>query len=290
MRWWFPWVVGVVLVGYAAAPAIAADERAEAAAAYRRYCASCHGSEGRGDGPDAARFARAPRNLREGFLNAYDVDELVERIRSGTPLRIEFDPAKQRDLETKGDALVAYLRRLAQARWAQVERGWGLYEVRCAECHGTYGHPPPELPRGVTRPRDLSDPEWQKRTSDADLIAAVRHGRKGMPALVPRIGNDEARALAVFVRILSPGFEWYQRTCAVCHGDDGRGVQAVSGEVYRLPKVRFDRRYFSGRSESEIRSAVLHMLREHEPAMPHFAPMLERAQIRAIVEYLRSLP
>ncbi len=258
--------------------------------AYARYCAHCHGPEARGDGVDAARFARPPRNLREGFLRVYEPEELVERVLHGRQLPLTHDPAKWADLQAKTGEILEHLRRLARVRWPQVERGWALYRARCADCHGWYGEPPPALPSGVKRPRNLMDASWQRSVPDTLLIEVVRHGRSGMPALVPRIRDDEARALAAFARLLSPGFELYQRVCAVCHGDDGRGVRAVIGEVARLPTIRFDRSYFQSRSEEDIRKAIMHMLREHEPAMPHFAPVLDRATIRAIVDYLRELP
>lgn len=279
--------VGALLVGTATEPTAYAQVGREA---YARYCANCHGVEARGDGVDAGRFARPPRNLREGFLRAYEAEELVERLYSGQRLSLAPDPAKWADLQAKTGEILEHLRRLARVRWPQVERGWALYRARCADCHGWYGEPPPTLPSGVKRPRNLMDASWQRSVPDTLLIEVVRHGRSGMPALVPRIRDDEARALAAFVRLLSPGFELYQRVCAVCHGDDGRGVRAVIGEVARLPTIRFDRSYFQSRSEEDIRKAIMHMLREHEPAMPHFAPVLDRTTIRAIVDYLRELP
>lgn len=259
-------------------------------AAYQRYCEHCHGPEGRGDGVDAARFARTPRNLREQFFRTYAVEDLVERILNGQKLPLALDPAKYGELQAKTDEILEHLRRLARARWPSVERGWALYATRCVDCHGNFGEPPSSLPQGVKRPRNLADPSWQRGISDAELLLAIRHGRAGMPALVPQIRDDEARSLLAFVRLLSPGFAWYQRVCAVCHGDDGRGVRGTPGEVERLPRVAFDRGYFQKRSQAEIRAAILHMLREHEPAMPHFAPVLDRGTVRAIVEYLRGLP
>ena len=47
----------------AASPAPSTDS--DAAALYRSHCASCHGTEGRGDGPDAPFLASRPRNLRD---------------------------------------------------------------------------------------------------------------------------------------------------------------------------------------------------------------------------------
>jgi mono/diheme cytochrome c family protein len=47
-----------------AVPAAHADEPATGGAAlYRRYCASCHGADGRGDGPAAASLTPPPTDL-----------------------------------------------------------------------------------------------------------------------------------------------------------------------------------------------------------------------------------
>lgn len=257
---------------------------------YRQYCANCHGPAGRGDGPDARLLARPPRNLRDGVLQLYPLDDLVARVRSGRELPVEWDGHALAQVEQQADAVLSHLRRLAQANWARVERGWALYMMRCADCHGPYGRPPERLPQGVRQPRDLSSPEFQRAARDADLLATVRHGRRGMPALVPRLHETDARSVYSFVRLLSPGFETYQRFCAACHGDDGRASASTLGEAEEKPKVVFDRRYFARTPENVVRERVRHMVRQKTTRMPHFAVVLDEAQARAIVEYLRGLP
>lgn len=44
---------------------------------YRRYCAACHGVEGRGDGPAAVALTPPPTDLT---LLSYNVEELIWRI------------------------------------------------------------------------------------------------------------------------------------------------------------------------------------------------------------------
>lgn len=281
-------VVGVVVCVRGSA-ADAGGDRLRGEGLYRRYCASCHGVTGRGDGPDAARFVRRPRDLRSGVLQRYSEDDLVARIRSGRTLALEVDPEKLEEVRRQTEALVQHLRRLAAARWPAVDAGWALYTLRCVACHGSYGRPPEELPAGVRTPRDLSHPAWQRSVSDAELLRALQHGKAGMPALVPRIREQEARALLAFVRLLSPGFEMYQRWCAACHGDHGRGVQGVLGAAEKLPDVRFDRAYFAARNQDQVRQAVQHMLRTKAPAMPHFGTLLDEEQVRDILRYLEGL-
>ncbi|GIW43475.1 MAG: hypothetical protein KatS3mg077_0757 [Candidatus Binatia bacterium] len=280
----------VVAMGVMAASAGTRAESHSGRVAYLRYCANCHGPEGRGDGPDAATLAQPPRDLRAGVLQRYSVEELVDRVLRGQPLPLASDPERRAALEKQGGEILEHLRRLARAQWPQVERGWALYLGRCVECHGFYGEPPAKLPAGVRPPRDLSDRSWQRAVSDADLLLAVRHGRAGMPALVPQLREEEARALVAFVRLLSPGFRAYQAKCASCHGDDGRGVRAAPGEVTKLPQVRFDRGYFRGRPEARMREQILHMLQEKEPVMPHFGAILDRRTVQGIIEYLKQEP
>jgi mono/diheme cytochrome c family protein len=139
----------------------------------------------------------------------------------------------------------------------------------------------------VRPPRDLSDPVVQRSLKDDALVQVVRHGRKGMPALVPRIPASDGPPLAAFVRVLSPGFTLYQRYCASCHGEDGRPDSSLTAEV-TTPKVVFDKAYFAQHDPEQLRTTVWHMLSEEKPAMPHYRWILNSAQARSIIEYLKG--
>ncbi len=265
-----------------------AESLVDGARLYQRHCAACHGPSGRGDGPSAKTYTAPPRNLQEGFLDAYSDDELVQRLRDGTPLQITLDANALRARGADTEAVLAHLRRLANSDWERLSRGWDLYVKRCDGCHDIYGHPSKNLPAGVRPPRDLSSPEFQKQTSDKELLGAVRHGRSEMPALLPRVKESEAQGLALYVRLLSPGFELYSRHCANCHGDDGRGIGRL-GEELGQPTVVFDRDYFAHHEAEELRMKVWHMLGREKPTMPHYRWTLSEKQARAVVDYLRSL-
>jgi mono/diheme cytochrome c family protein len=260
----------------------------EGARLYQRNCAPCHGASGGGDGPDAALFAAHPRDLRQGFLGRYPTAELVRRIRDGQPLRLELDVPALRAHASETAALAAFLRRMPSIDWALVEGGKAIYAERCVNCHGRFGVPPAILPPGVRRPADLSSGHFQATTSDAELIELVRHGRERMPALTPRIPTADGPALAAFVRLLSPGFATYERYCAPCHGDDGRGTGAIA-DTEGGPKVSFDAAYFTRHDPEQLQAAVWHMLAVHKPSMPHYRWQLSEAQATAIVNYLQSL-
>lgn len=258
-------------------------------ALYVENCERCHGVTGRGDGPDAPLFASPPRDLQRGFLDRYPTEDLVRRIRSGVPLELALDLEQLRSRAREVEAIAAYLERLPAIDWRHVEEGQAVYVDRCELCHGRTGTPELTLPPGARAPRDLSDPAFQASVDEEELAALVRHGRAGMPAIGPPIAADELRSLAAFVRLLSPGYALYERYCAACHGDDGRGAGSLVEEGER-PTVVFDRAYFRRRDPEQVRTAVWHMLATKRPAMPHFRRVLTPAEVRAIVAYLKRAP
>jgi mono/diheme cytochrome c family protein len=270
-------------------PTAATAAATEGAALFQGHCTPCHGPEGRGDGPDADRFDPPPRNLRSGFLRRVPVSELVERIRHGSPMSLAYDPKGLHDRTTDVDALIEHLRRLPTTPWRVVERGEELWVDRCEVCHGVAGKPPRVRPVGIKTPPDLSDGRRVRALDNESLARLIRHGRKGMPALVPRVSAADVAALSAYLQMFSPGHQTYNRYCATCHGEDGHpGDEVVEG--MRRPGVVFDQEYFAGRDDDQLRLKVWHMVGDQKPAMPHFARRLSDAQVRAIVQYLRALP
>jgi mono/diheme cytochrome c family protein len=275
--------VGLALVSATASPAAALDGRA----LYQRYCESCHGVSGRGNGPDAEIFATPPRDLHSGFLARYPMDDLVRRVQSGVPLELALDLPALRERAGDIEALAAYLERVPTVNWRRVAEGQAVYVDRCELCHGRAGNPGPTVPRGVRPPRDLGDSAFQRSVTDVELKTVVGHGRRGMPAIVPPVDASELPALIAFVRLLSPGYALYDRYCAACHGDDGHGAGSF-GEEARRPTVIFDRAYFQRRDPEQVRTALWHMLATERPAMPHFRKKLSEVEARAVVVYLKQ--
>ena len=255
---------------------------------YRRHCAPCHGPTGRGDGPDAALFVTRPRDLRESFLNKYPTAELVQRVRDGAALQLAVDLPALRARATEVESVVAYMKQLPTIDWPTVEVGREVYVDRCELCHGPYGRPPAMLPPGVTRSPDLTPELLRPLGSPARVLELVRRGHEAMPALVPRLPEADGGPLAAFLRILSPGFETWDRNCVACHGDDGRGTGTLA-EAMQLPKVDFDAAYFRSHDPDQIRAGVWHMLAQQKPTMPHFHWTLTEAQATAIVDYLKRM-
>jgi mono/diheme cytochrome c family protein len=275
----------------AAVPTLQMLPAVEGRVLFARDCAGCHGMTGEGNGPEAEFLSDPPANLRSpDILGRYDDEELAAFIRDGRRLRLAVRPERLRRHADDTQALYEFLRRIPERDWDAVEAGEEIYIERCLHCHDRFGRPVDELPAGVQRaPRDLGAPEFQAAVTDAALIELVRHGKGSMPALVPRVSEEDARDLAPFVRVLSPGFELYVRHCQVCHGSRGQGAEglAVDAGAARIP---FDEAYFARQTPNATRLGVWHMLEGAKPTMPHFSYALTEGEVKAILTYLRSLP
>jgi mono/diheme cytochrome c family protein len=257
---------------------------------YLANCSRCHGQSGIGNGPDGAFLADKPSDLRRGeLLDAYPDELLVERIRGTRKLHLEFRPQAFARHAEDTESLYRFVRSLPAIRWEAVERGGFVYVERCSSCHGLYGRAEPPYPPGVTRPpRDLSDPSFQSATDARTLAELVRHGKRGMPGLVPQLSESQANDVAAYVRILSPGFTSYDRLCSVCHGRRGEGARGALEESI-APRFAFDAGYFQTHDPEEVRRKIWHMLENAKPGMPHFAE-LSAEQVKDVLAYLRSLP
>ena len=84
---------------------------------------------------------------------------------------------------------------------SQAERGRAVYEANCVRCHGADGAGRTRLAE-VVEPPDMTDPEWQRRRSNARMIASVSNGLGQMPAFKKKLSRQEIAAAVAYVRTL----------------------------------------------------------------------------------------
>jgi mono/diheme cytochrome c family protein len=263
---------------------------------YVRNCADCHGWEGKGNGPVGQVLLKKPPSLRRPELFTQNTEaELVARILLGKDLSVPLSSEAVQETEADTTALLAYLRRLPTIPWKEVAAGQMVYDSLCVTCHGIYGRGDGLMSSALTpHPRDLTDVNYQRQVKDSELLRIIAAGKGAMPAAGDVLNPDDRRAVVAFVRLLSPGYELYDRFCEVCHGAQGVPPEIAQRELFGGANAQsktpiFDQKYMQAHSDKQLRGWVRHMLKQHSAAMPHFAGDLNAEDVRQIIAYLRSL-
>lgn len=167
---------------------------------YARYCASCHGPNGAGDGPGAAGLRPRPVNLTE---HEYTLDRLAFSLWNGVAGTAM--PA-WRDLRVEELSAVAQVVRGFHAAQPEpaipqtvLDLGRRVYDARCAQCHGENGDgngsAAAQFPIAATNFRE-------QRPSIAASLRALRNGIDGTPmaAWSSELSEAELSAAAYYVR------------------------------------------------------------------------------------------
>lgn len=148
------------------------------------------------------------------------------------------------EVEADRDANATKLAALTQRiRGAPVEKlaadpevmrlGERLFVDNCAACHGRRAHGNQAL--GAP---DLTDGDWLYGGSGDAIVASITDGRRGtMPAWSPTLSDTQIADVANYVKSLSgaphddlkaiAGKPVFATNCAACHGQDGKGNQAL---------------------------------------------------------------
>lgn len=268
---------------------------------YIRNCADCHGWEGKGNGPVGQVLLKKPPSLRQPELFTKNTEaELIARILLGKDLAIPLSSEAVQDTEADVASLLRYLRRLPTIPWETVAAGQQVYDSLCVSCHGIYGRGDGLMSSSLSpQPRNLGDPAYQTHVGDEELFRVISEGKGAMPGVADVVSVNDRRAVIAFTRQFSPGFELYDRFCAVCHGAMGIPPEVAQQELFtellgeRAAKTTmpvFDKNYMQTHTDDQLRGWVRHMLKQHRAVMPHFGGDLNAQQVRRILAYLRSLP
>lgn len=216
-------------------PARAGDGAPLGQRVWLESCATCHGTEGAGDGPSARHLSARPPDLRTGRLASRSTpwdqaptdEDLARTIRrgvAGSPM-----PGFQGHLSPAAiDAVTGHLRGLVE-RWAtpppapvlpeppadlstHAAEGQALFAAACAACHGPLGRGDGPAAAflvdgegAAIRPRDLRREALRGGERPEDLFRAVSFGLEGR-AMPPfgYLSEAERWALVAYVQTLRP--------------------------------------------------------------------------------------
>jgi len=215
-------------------------------------------------------FGNTPGLLSWTQHSQYEEGLAYYRARTG-------DIHKQWETASLGDL------RADQSAMASAER---LYQVHCASCHG-------DDARGQAGLfPNLADDVWHWGGSDEQILTSLNAGRVAAMPAWPQLGEDGILAVTDYVVALTEdsadatelerGRDIYAANCAVCHGANGEGNQALGspsfagGHVwqYRLPG-------------QDVREAIANTLRNgRQGVMPAQAERLRQSQIRLLAAWL----
>jgi cytochrome c oxidase cbb3-type subunit 3 len=162
--------------------------------------------------------------------------------------------------------------------------GQKLFLNNCAQCHASDGGGSRGFP-------NLTDRDWLWGGEAATIKTTITEGRTGvMPAWGPSLGEGGVKDVAHYVMSLSggaadsirvaKGAETFARTCAACHGAQGRGNTALGA-----PNLT-DRIWLHGSGEAMIIDVVT---KGRTSQMPSHRDKLTPAQIHILAAYVYSL-
>jgi mono/diheme cytochrome c family protein len=209
--------------------------------AFARFCASCHGRAGKGDGPVAEALRYKPTDLTQ-LARRNDGVFPTDRVRAllvgyDSPLKAHGESDMPvwgvifRSLDSSDtraavriENLVSYVEKLQEPPRASDGLGARLFLAHCASCHGrdargngimteSLRHAPPDLTRFTTRNGGVFPRERIAQIIDGRGIAA--HGDRDMPIwgnAFKRTSDDATpEAVAARVRAIADYLEAIQQ-------------------------------------------------------------------------------
>lgn len=180
---------------------------------YTTYCLVCHGEDGRGKGPLAAKLKKAPASLVDSArMEKYTDQDLFRVIESGKAHDKIMEGMPQWGSVLPGpsvQAVVAYLRFMHRSKHpliADPEAGRAVYANYCASCHGVDGKGNGVMTKILPiKPADHTNPEKMDTLSNDQILKIVRDGdpHSYMPGWKSVLTEAEIRAVVSYLRLLS---------------------------------------------------------------------------------------
>jgi cytochrome c oxidase cbb3-type subunit 3 len=165
-----------------------------------------------------------------------------------------------------------------------LEIGERLFLNTCAQCHGS------DAQGGKGYP-NLTDKDWLYGGNPETILATLHEGRNGfMPPMGDAVGNaDDVQNVANYVLSLSGSAHDAAKAqlgkakfsaCAACHGEDGKGNQAMGA-----PNLTDNTWLYGG----NIASIVEGINKGRKNTMPAYKGVIDEDKLHLLASYVWSL-
>ena len=209
----------------------------------------------------------------KGFLNWSQVDEYQAELKAGDA---QYGPLFQKYMAMD----IATVAKDPQA----LEIGQRLFLNTCAQCHGSDA-------QGVKGYPNLTDNDWLYGSDAPTIMTTLRDGRSGfMPPMADAVGSpDDVLNVAHYVLSLSATTHDAAKAqlgkakfaaCASCHGEDGKGNQAMGA-----PNLA-DKIWLYG---SNIESITEGINKGRKNLMPAYKGIIDEDKLHLLASYIWSL-
>ena len=161
-----------------------APDTANGAVIYAEKCAPCHGSTGLGDGAQGKQLPVSvipiglPEIARKGLPSAWYTQVTQGNLDRFMPPFASLNDQERWDV-------VSYALTLHTTP-EQIDLGKSLFETNCADCA-----------------KNFNNLEMMSALSENDLIRIIKEGKDAIPAFGKDFSDDEALAVAVYLRTLT---------------------------------------------------------------------------------------
>jgi cytochrome c oxidase cbb3-type subunit 3 len=165
-----------------------------------------------------------------------------------------------------------------------IKIGARLYSTYCTTCHGSDA-------RGVRGFPNLRDNDWLYGGTPEKIQESIMNGRQGMmPAWEESLGHDGVFQVTEYVRSISgrdvdsvvayQGKQIFDKNCAICHGAEGKGNQALGA-----PNLT-DNIWFYGGTQKQIFQSIA---AGRIGIMPAHGEFLGEAKVHLLAAYIYGL-
>lgn len=279
-------------------------------AVYQRYCATCHGRDGRGDTPVARLLDPRPRNFADPIEMArVTIDRIYHAVKEGRP-GTAMAAWEQVLTETQIGDVIDYIRTLAPPLPASLsphqlslEVGRRIFDRECAECHGRDGTADTAAAKVLKPPpHNLADPVAVARIDDGRMYAAIKLGIRGTgmagwgELLSPAEIVDVMRYVRSLERPLPSGMTRldldmavgkaiYQKDCAACHGVKGDADTALGRALTPHPRNFTMTQYMAALPDAYFAGVITNG--KPGTAMAPWRGILNAEDVRRVLLYIR---